>query len=67
VAQFRKLASTIRSLFGTDNIANGVRTLPRAVRREKDIYPAKGLGSTELVQHAHQKPYIEAVMGNAVR
>ena len=63
-----KLASTIGFLFGTYNIANGFVTIdPCDGFTRKRYLSSRRTQSTELVQQAHPKRHIEAVVRKAVR
>ena len=63
-----KLASIIGFLFGTHNIANGFVTIdPCSGFRRKRYLSSRRTQSMELVQQAHPKLHIEAVVGKVVR
>ena len=63
-----KLASTIRFLFGTPNIANGFVTIdPCSCFTRKRYLSSRRTQSTELVQQGHPKLHIEAVVGKCIR
>jgi hypothetical protein len=63
-----KLASTIGFLFGTYNIANGFVTIdPCDGFTRKRYLSSRRTQSTELVQQAHPKRHIEAVVRKVVR
>jgi hypothetical protein len=63
-----KLASTIGFLFGTHNIANDFVTIdPSSGFTRKRYLSSRRTQSTELVQRAHPKLHIEAVVGKVMR
>jgi hypothetical protein len=58
-----KLASTIRFLFGTDSIANGFVAIdPGSGFTRKRYLSSRRIQTTELVQQAHPKLHIEALV-----